>query len=135
VKAARRILGLLFIFAGVMHFIRPDPYEAMMPDWIPFHGAAVYLSGVAEAAGGAALLSDRTARFGCWWLIAVLVAVFPANVHMALQPEQVDWVEEQDIPTWALWARLPFQAVFIGLIWLTTRRSLDQGANSPSSSR
>ena len=87
-KALRYIIGGFFIFAGVMHFVKPHSYAAIMPDWIPAHDEAVAVSGVAEIAGGAALFSDRTARFGGWWLIALLVAVFPANIHMALNPDQ-----------------------------------------------
>ena len=100
----------MFIFAGVMHFVIPRAYEAIMPDYLPAHRALVYASGVAEIAGGGALLHPRTRRAGSWWSIATLVAVFPANVHMALHPERY-----KRIPGGrpALLARLPVQALFI----------------------
>ena len=122
-KILRYVIGVLFIGAGVLHFVRPKPYIAMMPPWIPLHKEAVAVSGVAEIVGGAAMFSSRTARFGCWWLIALLVAVFPANVHMAINPDQIRGLERTGIPNWALWARLPLQAVAIWLVWLATKPS------------
>ena len=128
-RILRYIIGILFIGAGVLHFIRPKPYLAMMPPWIPFHKEAVAVSGLAEIAGGVALFTDRTARFGCWWLIALLVAVFPANIHMAINPDQIRGLDETGIPGWVLWARLPLQAVAIWMIWLVTKPS--RGESSP----
>ncbi len=95
-----------------------------MPDWIPLHREAVLVSGAAEVAGGAALLTDRTARFGCWWLVATLVAVFPANVQMAVDPDGIPFVSKMGLPRWAFWARLPLQPLLIGLLVIATRRSL-----------
>jgi len=120
-KILRYAIGTLFIFAGALHFARPKPYLAMMPPWIPLHKEAVAVSGVAEIAGGLALFPDRTARFGAWWLIALLVAVFPANVHMAINPDQIKGLDKTGIPTWALWARLPLQPLAIWLVWLATK--------------
>jgi len=117
----RYAIGAFFIFGGVMHFLKPATYMAMMPPWIPLHKESVAVSGVAEVVGGAALFSDRTARFGGWWLIALLVAVFPANVHMAVNPEQIKGLEKTGIPQWALWARLPLQPLAIWLTWLATK--------------
>lgn len=120
-KPLRFALGIFFILAGTMHFIRPKPYLAMMPPWIPKHEEAVAVSGVAEIAGGAALFADRTARFGTWWLIALLIAVFPANLHMAVNPDQIKGLDKTGIPNWALWARLPLQPLAIWLVWLATK--------------
>ncbi|MGK2931728.1 MAG: DoxX family protein [Solirubrobacterales bacterium] len=117
-KALRYVIGGFFIFAGVMHFVKTHSYAAIMPDWIPAHDEAVAASGVAEIVGGAALFSDRTARFGGWWLIALLVAVFPANIHMAVNPDQVKGLE---VPQWLLWLRLPLQPLAIWLTWLATK--------------
>ena len=108
----RLIVGAVFIAAGALHFIRPKPYEAIVPDWLPAHRELVYASGVAEMAGGAAVLAERTRVIGGWWLIATLVGVFPANVHMALHPERY-----AAIPEPLLWARLPLQAVAIALVY------------------
>ncbi|MGA7397734.1 MAG: DoxX family membrane protein [Solirubrobacterales bacterium] len=126
-KILRFGIGILFIGAGLLHFVRPKPYLAMMPPWIPMHSEAVAVSGVAEIVGGLALFSDRTSRFGCWWLIALLVAVFPANAHMAINPEQIKGLDQTGIPNWTLWARLPLQAVAIWLIWLATKPIKDDG--------
>jgi uncharacterized membrane protein len=104
--------GPLFIFTGILHFLIPRTYEAIMPEWLPAHRELVYASGVAEIAGGAALLHPRTRRAGMWFSIATLVAVFPANLHMALNPDKYDF------PEWTLWARLPIQAFFIWWAWL-----------------
>jgi len=118
-KALRYAIGVFFIFVGALHFIKPQSFAAIMPDWIPLHREAVAVSGVAEIAGGAALFSDRTARFGGWWLIALMVAVFPANIHMAINPDQVKGID--GIPNWALWARLPLQPLAMLLVWITTK--------------
>jgi uncharacterized membrane protein len=93
-----------------MHFVIPRVYESIVPDYLPAHRALVYASGVAEIAGGTGLLHRRTRRIGSWWSIATLVAVFPANVHMALHPDRY-----RTIPGGrrALIARLPVQGLFI----------------------
>jgi uncharacterized membrane protein len=121
-KLLRAVLGFVFILAGVLHFVTPKFYLQMMPDWIPLHKEAVAVSGVAEIVGGAALLDGRTSRFGFWWLTALLVAVFPANLHMATDPESVPVVEKRNIPRWLLWARLPLQPLMVALLAAATRR-------------
>jgi uncharacterized membrane protein len=114
----RRLFGPVFIFTGSMHFVIPRAYEAIMPDYLPAHRALVYASGVAEIAGGAGVLRRSTRRAGSWWSIATLIAVFPANVHMALHPERYRKVPGGRA---ALLARLPFQAVFIAWAWAAGR--------------
>jgi uncharacterized membrane protein len=106
IRPARALLGAVFLLAGSLHFLRPGIYRSIMPDWLPAHAELVALSGVAEMAGGAAVLADRTAAPGGWWLIATLIGVFPANVHMALHRERYP-----GIPEGLLWARLPLQGV------------------------
>jgi uncharacterized membrane protein len=108
----RAMLGAFFIGAGAMHFVRPRYYAAIMPRSLPAHRELVAASGAAEIAGGALVLSGRFARPGGWWLIATLVAVFPANVSMALRA-----AEFRRFPAWALWARLPAQGLFLGWVW------------------
>jgi uncharacterized membrane protein len=102
-----------------LHFIKPRPYQRIVPPYLPAAEALVYASGVAEIAGGAGLIPEVTRRPAGWWLIATLVAVFPANVHMALHPD-----EFPKVPGGAasLWARLPFQAVFIAWVVSAMRR-------------
>ena len=100
-----------------MHFIVPRQYVAIMPDYLPKHRELVAASGVAEIAGGAGILFEPIRRPAAWWMIATLVAVFPANLHMALHPERY-----KRIPRWALYARLPFQGLFIWDVWRTSIR-------------
>lgn len=110
----RALTGATFLATGLLHFLKPRVYESIMPDYLPAHRELVLVSGAAEMAGGAGLLADRTLRPAGWWLIATLVAVFPANVHMALHPERY-----RRIPPWALWLRLPLQLVFVHRVWRT----------------
>jgi uncharacterized membrane protein len=106
----KRAFGPVFVFAGTMHFVIPDTYEAIVPDYLPAHRALVYASGVAEIAGGVGAIMPRTRKAARWLNIATLLAVFPANVHMAAHPERY-----KQIPggRTALLARLPLQALFL----------------------
>ncbi len=106
------MVGVLFVFAGGFHFVRPEPYLAMMPPWLPQPGLLVAVIGLAEIAGGIGVLLARTRRLAAWGLIALLLAVFPANLQVALH----GW-PGTDIPAWVLWARLPFQGLFIWLVY------------------
>ena len=106
----RRLFGPVFIFAGLMHFVIPRAYESIVPDYLPAHRALVYASGVAEIAGGVAVLHTRTRRMGSWWSIGTLIAVFPANIHMALHHDRYPMIRGGRP---ALIARLPLQALFI----------------------
>jgi uncharacterized membrane protein len=107
---AARTFGPFFVFAGAMHFLIPRAYEAIVPDALPAKRALVYASGVAEIAGGVGVMRARTRRAASLWSIATLVAVFPANVHMAVNAERY-----RRIPGGrpALLARLPLQALAI----------------------
>jgi uncharacterized membrane protein len=118
---SRRTLAAFFTFTGVMHFRTPRAYEAMMPPYIPLHKEAVAVSGVAEIVGGVAVLHPSSRRLGRWWLLALLLAVFPANVHMALHPEQVGGFVLKKAPRWLLWARLPLQPLAMLWVWRATR--------------
>jgi uncharacterized membrane protein len=115
----RFLAGPFFVLAGAMHFIKPRFYRAIMPPYVPAPDAMVAASGVAEIAGGVGLMVPRHRRLAGWWLIATLVAVFPANVHRALHPEDFP-----DVPggRTALYARLPFQGVFIAWVLGAMRR-------------
>jgi uncharacterized membrane protein len=112
-----RLLGLTFVAAGVLHFVRPRVYEAIMPHYMPAHRELVYASGVAEIAGGAGVLYPRTRRHAGWWLIATLLAIFPANLEMAVHAERF-----HRIPEPLLWARLPLQGALIAWVWKTATR-------------
>ena len=93
-----------------------------MPRSLPRHREAVVVSGVAEIAGGLAVIPPPTRRLARWWLLALLLAVFPANVHMAVNPEQVPGLDLNRIPRWTLWARLPLQPLAMLWVWRATRR-------------
>lgn len=114
-------LAAFFAFAGTMHFVIPRNYEAIMPPWVPRHREAVIASGIAEIAGAAAVVPPRTRRVARWWLLALLIAVFPANAHMAVNPEQVKGLDLNRVPRWALWARLPLQPLAMIWVWRATR--------------
>jgi uncharacterized membrane protein len=109
----RRACGPFFVLAGAMHFLKPKLYRQIVPPYLPAPDAIVYLSGVAEAAGGLGLMLPATRRRAKWWLVATLLAIFPANLHMAQHPEQYP-----SIPGGArsLRLRLPFQALFIAWV-------------------
>ncbi len=111
-RLVRTLAGPLFVGAGTLHFTRTRWYEAIMPDYLPAHRALVYASGAAEIAGGAGLMVPAARRAAGWWLIATLVAIFPANVWMAQHPERYRVPGGRA----ALYTRLPFQAVFIALV-------------------
>jgi len=109
----RRLCGPFFILAGLLHFARPRMYEAIMPPGLPRHRELVYASGVAEIAGGAGLMIARVRRPAGWWLMATLLAVFPANVHMALHAEDYEGIPGGRA---ALIGRLPFQLAFLAWV-------------------
>jgi uncharacterized membrane protein len=126
-RRGARALGLAFVAAGANHFIIPGAYRRIVPPWTSRWagaGTIVTLSGVAEIAGGVGVLAPRMRRLSGLSLIALLVAVFPANVHMALHPE-----EFRRIPRWALYARLPLQPLMMWWVWRATRPDRAAGAS------
>jgi uncharacterized membrane protein len=116
---SRWLLTLFMVGAGVNHFVNPAPYVAMMPDALPAHLALVYISGVAEILGGLGLILPATRRLAAWGLIALFVAIFPANLNMALNHLPLG---TRVLPSWALWARLPLQLLLIAWAYSFTRR-------------
>ena len=114
----RWLFTVVMVGAGLNHFINPDPYIAMMPDALPAHRELVYLSGIAEVAGGLGLILPATRKLAAWGLILLFIAVFPANVNMAVNDLPLG---DNAVPSWALWARLPLQLVFIAWAWWFTR--------------
>lgn len=113
---SRYIFGILFILAGANHFRNTAFYVSIMPTYLPWHVALVYISGIAELGLGVLLLVRRWSKLAAWGLIALLIAVFPANVHMALHPELYPWASAT-----ALWLRLPLQGVLIAWAYWYTR--------------
>ncbi len=118
---SQRLLALFFMTGGTLHFLRPEMYEEVMPGYVPAHRELVFASGAAELVGAALVVFPRTRRIGGLWLTATLVAVFPANVNMALQPERY-----ASIPSTLLWARLPLQGL---LIWWALRVTHSRSAS------
>ncbi len=117
--ALRWLLTVAMVGAGLNHFLAPATDVAMMPAALPAHLALVYVSGVAEIAGGLGLILPATRRAAAWGLVLLLVAVLPANVNMAINHLPLGG---RQVPSWALWARLPLQAVLIAWAWWYTRR-------------
>ena len=123
----RRIALLLaaafFVYAGISHFWNPEFFLAIMPPYLPAHLELVYISGIFEILGGLGLLLSRTRRAAGLGLLALLVAVFPANIHMALNPQVFI---DAGTPLWGLYVRLPIQFLLMAWVfWVTRPRSAD----------
>jgi len=112
----RYLLCFGFIFAGTMHFLEPAPFLAIYPAGWPLPEAAVALSGAVEIAGGCAFLWPQTQRVAAIVLILLLVAVYPANINMAVNHGRF-----AEFPLWLLWWRLPFQFFLIWAVWRLRR--------------
>jgi uncharacterized membrane protein len=120
----RWIFGLLFILAGVGHFVSPQTYLKIMPPYLPMHRELVLLSGVFEVALGGMLLIPRWSRLAAWGLIALLVAVFPANIFLYQHQELLP------LPPIVHLLRLPMQGLLI--LWAYAYTTRD---DEPSPSR
>jgi uncharacterized membrane protein len=113
----RWVLTVFMVGAGINHFSNPSPYVGMVPAELPHPALLVQISGVAEILGGLGLILPQTRRLAAWGLIALFVAIFPANLNMALNHLPLGTTA---VPVWALWARLPLQLVLIAwAYWLT----------------
>ena len=109
-------LSLFFIYFGVDHFINPDFYLSIMPPSFPMHLEAVYISGLFEILGGIGVLLSKTRKLAGWGLFVLLIAVYPANIYMALTPEAFP-----EIPLSALYFRLVLQFLFFYWAYSVTR--------------
>jgi len=110
------LLSLFFTYAGIDHLISPDFYVSIMPPWIPWHLELVYISGVFEVMGGVGVLIPRFRALAGAGLVALLIAVYPANLHMAFNPQLFP-----DIPLAALYVRLVLQFLAFYWAWTVTR--------------
>ena len=130
-------MAAAYIFVGIRHFLDPDFFLAIMPDYLPYHLEAVYVSGEFEILLGGMMLFKKSRWLGGWWLIALLIAVFPANLYLA---QNITAQEALNISQTAAIGRLPFQVLFIGLAywhskpwitWLvsTNNYNLDKAVN------
>jgi len=115
----RMLLALLFLFAGTVHLTSPALFLPVMPPFIPFHFLCIIASGVCELLGGIGLLLPKVVSptFTGWGLVLLLLAIFPANIYMAISHVQLPG---HSIPSWLEWARLPFQPLLIfAVVWVT----------------
>lgn len=108
------ILAVFFTSAGVYHFTSPGTYLPLMPDYLPWHLGLIYLSGAAEMLGGIGMGFPKWRRLAGWGLIALLVAIFPANLHMLMNHVPLNG---KQVPEWILWARLPLQGIWIAWVY------------------
>jgi uncharacterized membrane protein len=118
-RLSRRLLGAFWIGAGINHFVNARAYEAIVPPSLAAEKQlVVQVSGVAELVGGFAVLVPSLRRPAGVYLIALLAAIFPANLYMAREPERFE-----SMPRWALYARLPLQPLMMVWAWRATRRA------------
>jgi uncharacterized membrane protein len=115
--ALKVVLAVIMIAAGLLHFIDPGGFTRIVPRFLPAPEMLVYVSGGFEILGGVGLLVPRTQRLAAWGLIALYVAVFPANINMAVN--QIGFGSGPG-PIWVLWARLPLQLVLMAWAWWFT---------------
>lgn len=112
--ALRYLLSAMMIAAGLLHLVRPEKFVQIVPDYLPAHRVLVLTSGIFEMLGGLGLLVPRVRKLSAWGLAALFVAVFPANVNMAVNKILID-------NPLILWGRLPFQIVLIAWAYWYTR--------------
>lgn len=116
--AGRAILAVFFVVAGSLHFLFPDPYLRMVPPFLPWPSALVSISGVAEIAGGLGLLLPRWRRLAAYGLVLLLIAVFPANIYIAVAHVRFSGLLGN---AWVQWLRLPLQIPLVLWAWRYTR--------------
>lgn len=126
---SRRLLCAGFVTAGALHFLRPEPYMGIVPEYLPAHRALVLISGAAEIAGGLGLALPRTRVAAGRGLVLLLILVFPANVDMAVHADR------HAIPRPLLWARLPLQGVLIWWVRRAARQDAPMGGASRGGAR
>lgn len=109
-------MSLLYIAAGIYHFVNPRFYMKIMPPYLPFHLQLVYISGICEIVFAVLLIPESIRPIAAWLIIALLIAVFPANIQMA-----VNFYHKQHPALWMAIARLPLQLLLIWWAWTYTR--------------
>ena len=121
------IVASFFITGGIAHFVAYDFFMMAMPDYLGYHKELVIISGVFEILGAIGILIPQTRLLAAYGLMALIVAVYPANINMALHPEKY-----ADISAWFLYIRLPFQFLFLWFVWwaITPERLKNRQANT-----
>lgn len=123
----RVILAVSIVVVGVLHFAVAEPFIKIVPPYLPYHRLLVYVSGFFEILGGIGLLIPSVSRAAAWGLIALFIAVFPANINMAVNHIHIDGVPDSPL---FQWVRLPSQAILIAWAWWYTKPSdRDKEAN------
>lgn len=113
----RLLMGTLYFILGINHFVNPDFYLGVMPDYIPAHALLVALSGIAEILLGAGVCFQPTRRLSAWLIIAMLLAFMPVHIDMIVRHAD----KFPDLPLLAVWLRIPLQALLIYWAWRYTR--------------
>ncbi len=126
IPALRWLLVIFFVLAGIWHFVKPDLYLAIMPSYLPWPEALVAISGVAEILGGLGVALPATRRLAGWGLIALLLAVLPANLTMATTGAHPPGMTFSPL---VLWLRLPFQLVLMAWVWVVALRDSGRAAS------
>ncbi|OFY99356.1 MAG: DoxX family protein [Bacteroidetes bacterium RIFCSPLOWO2_12_FULL_31_6] len=111
------LMALMYVAAGIYHFVNPKLYMKIMPPYLPYHLQLIYISGVIEIVLGILLIPESTRTIAAWLIIALLIAVFPANIQMA-----INFWQKNSSSLWIAIARLPLQVVLIWLAWLFTKK-------------
>ena len=109
-------MAIGYVIAGIFHFTNPLPYKKIMPPWLPYQYPLIYISGVCEIIFGALLIPEITRPIGAWLIIAMLVAIFPANIQMA-----INFWQRNNPYQWIAIARLPLQPLLIWWAWTYTK--------------
>lgn len=114
------IMAVFYVNAGISHFIIPHFYADIMPPWLPLHLEIVFFSGVCEIVFGILLLPRRTRRIAAWLIIALLIAVYPANIQML-----INYINEDNPNIWVAIIRLPIQIFLVWWAWIYTRKEIN----------
>src|SRR5688572_26144655 len=111
----RLLLAIFFVVAGGNHFVSPEFYVGITPEWIRYRHEVVVFSGIAEILGALGVLIPRTRKWAGWGLVLLLLAIMPVHLQMAFHGFR-------NAPAWLLWLRIPFQGVLIAWVWLVAIR-------------
>lgn len=131
-RGTGRAMGAVYVIAGITHFLAPKAFARVVPPGLPSPRALVYLSGIAEVAFGLGMQFDRTRRGSAWGIMALLGAVFPANVYMATDGVAAEAVPDRlsGVASAGAWARLPLQGVLLLWAWWYTRPDDDPASGA-----
>jgi uncharacterized membrane protein len=111
------VMAMLYMAAGIYHFVNPRFYQKIMPTYLPWHIPLVYISGICEIVFALLLIPESTRPMAAWLIIILLITVFPANIQMT-----VSFWQKQYSGLWIALLRLPLQLVFIWWAWIYTKK-------------